>query len=78
VSGVPGSASPGAPDAVVWRSSSFSSGQGGNCVECAGLADGRVAVRDSRAPGEGPLVFTRAAIATWVSAVKVGVLDGPT
>ncbi|MEV7560732.1 DUF397 domain-containing protein [Streptomyces sp. NPDC089795] len=62
--------------AVPWRKSSYSSTNGGECVECAPLGgaawrkasysgttggDGRVAVRDSKNPG-GP-VFTVTATA---------------
>jgi hypothetical protein len=38
-----------------WRKSSYSGGQGGNCVEVAG--DGRrVLVRDTRQAGSGPVL----------------------
>jgi Domain of unknown function (DUF397) len=41
-----------------WRKSSLSSGDD-NCVEVGFAADGRVAVRDTKQQGEGPvLVFT--------------------
>ena len=43
---------------AVWRKSSYSSGNGGACVEVARNLPGVVAVRDSKNP-EGPaLVFT--------------------
>ena len=43
---------------AVWRKSSYSSGNGGQCVEVARNLPGLVAVRDSKNP-EGPaLVFT--------------------
>jgi hypothetical protein len=43
---------------AVWRKSSYSSGNGGQCVEVASNLPGIVAVRDSKDP-EGPaLVFT--------------------
>ena len=46
------------PDGATWRKSSYSNGTGGECVEVAGLPNGRV-VRDSKHP-EGPiLAFTR-------------------
>lgn len=48
---------------VSWRKSSYSGGEGGQCVELADLGNG-VAVRDSKDP-EGPaLLLTRNALAT--------------
>jgi hypothetical protein len=41
-----------------WVKSSRSGPTGGNCVEVAFLADGMVAVRNSRHPGGPALVFT--------------------
>lgn len=55
--------------ASTWRKSSYSSG-GGNCVEVAVLADGRVAVRDSKDPDGGMLLFTTAAMTAWTSGIK--------
>jgi hypothetical protein len=40
---------------LTWRKSSYSS-SGGNCVEVARTADGRLAFRDSKAPGEGMIL----------------------
>lgn len=40
---------------MTWRKSSYSSGQGGNCVEVAELAGGGRAVRDSKHP-TGPVL----------------------
>ena len=40
-----------------WRKSSFSGPTGGNCVETAALAEGRIAVRNSRFPAGPALVF---------------------
>lgn len=45
---------------VTWKKSSWSGPQGGNCVEVAELADGQVAVRNSRFPAGPALVFTAA------------------
>ena len=39
---------------ATWRKSSYSGGNGGNCVEVAVLAGGRRAVRDSKDPAGGP------------------------
>jgi Domain of unknown function (DUF397) len=44
-----------------WRKSSFSGPTGGNCVETATLAEGRIAVRNSRFPAGPALVFTAGA-----------------
>lgn len=53
-----------------WRKSSFSNGDGGNCVEVADGVPGVLPVRDSKDP-EGPaLVFTADAWTAFVHAVK--------
>jgi hypothetical protein len=43
---------------AVWRKSSYSSGNGGQCVEVARNLPNIVAVRDSKNPEETALVFT--------------------
>jgi hypothetical protein len=53
---------------VVWRKSSASGGDGGNCVEVASIG----AVRDSKNPA-GPTL--RVDLATLVAAVKVDRFD---
>jgi hypothetical protein len=45
-----------------WRKSTYSGGQGGNCVEVAS-APGRVAVRDTKDNGHGPVL--RVTSADW-------------
>lgn len=57
---------------VFWRKSSYSGGQGGDCIEIAeGLPD-IVAIRDSKDP-EGPsLLFTAAAWSSFTAALKHG------
>jgi hypothetical protein len=57
-----------------WRKSSFSDAAG-NCVELAALADDTIAVRNSRQPGIGALLFTRAEIAAWARGCKAGEFD---
>lgn len=42
---------------AAWRKSSYSGGNGGDCVEVAVLTDARRAVRDSKDPDGGALVF---------------------
>ncbi|MER5644456.1 DUF397 domain-containing protein [Streptosporangium sp. NPDC002524] len=61
--------------AAVWRKSSRSSGNGGQCVEVSVNLPGVVAVRDSKDP-EGPkLLFTPAGWRTFVDGVKIGEFD---
>jgi hypothetical protein len=60
--------------AARWEKSSYSNGEGGQCIEFARnfIASGVVPVRDSKDP-EGPaLAFSPASWATFVDAVKRG------
>lgn len=57
-----------------WRKSSYSGGNGGNCVEVAPL-DSAVAVRDSKRRDGGTLVFTRTEWAEFLGATKDGEFD---
>lgn len=57
---------------VHWRKSSRSGPQGGNCVELADLADGQVAVRNSRFPDGPALVFTSAEWDAFLGGAKDG------
>lgn len=57
-----------------WRKSSASN-PSGNCVELAVLADGGVAVRNSRYPGGPALVYTRAEVAAFLTGVLNGEFD---
>ncbi len=68
--GIPASELAGA----AWRKSSRSNSQG-NCVEFAQLADGSVAVRNSRFPQGPALVYTRAEISALLAGVKDGEFD---
>lgn len=57
-----------------WRTSSFS-GNNGTCVEVAALPDGHIAMRNSRKPDGGVILFTRAEIDAWIRGVKAGEFD---
>jgi hypothetical protein len=59
---------------AAWRKSSYSNSQG-NCVEFAQLADGSVAVRNSRFPQGPALVYTRAEIKALLEGAKDGEFD---
>ncbi|MFI0485326.1 DUF397 domain-containing protein [Actinomadura sp. 9N215] len=60
---------------AVWRKSSRSiSGTDGDCVELADL-DGRIGVRDSKAPKERHLIVGREALSSLVGRIKAGDLD---
>jgi hypothetical protein len=54
-----------------WRKSTHSN-DNGSCVELAALADGSVAVRDSKHPDGSILTFTRAEIRGWLDSVRAG------
>ena len=57
-----------------WRKSALSNPTG-NCVELAPLADGGVAVRNSREPAGPVLVYTRAEMVAFLGGVKNGDFD---
>jgi len=61
-------------DAVQWRKSTASN-PSGNCVEMAALADGSVALRNSRDPAGPALVYTRAEIAAFLAGARNGEFD---
>lgn len=67
------------PDASVlstWRKSSYSAGDGGDCVEAADGVPAVVPVRDSKVPHGPALVVQAAAWTTFVGAVKTGAFHG--
>jgi Domain of unknown function (DUF397) len=57
---------------VTWIKSRHSGPTGGNCVEVAFLADGRIAVRNSRYPSGPALIFTRAEWDAFLGGAREG------
>jgi hypothetical protein len=62
-------------DNAIWRKSSYSGSNGGNCVEVAGNLPGVVAVRDSKNPGGSVLVFMPDEWRAFTAAIKAGEFD---
>jgi hypothetical protein len=60
---------------AVWRKSSRSGGNGGNCVEVARNLPGVVAVRDSKDPDGPVLTFTAAEWEAFTAGVRDGEFD---
>ena len=61
-------------DEVIWQKSRYSN-PCGSCVEVAQLADGRIAVRNSRDPDGPALIYPRAGMAAFIHGVQVGEFD---
>ncbi|MFJ2750626.1 DUF397 domain-containing protein [Streptomyces sp. NPDC087297] len=55
-------------EGLSWRTSSYTNGEGGNCVEVSDDLPGLVPVRDSKLAGAGPVLVFGAA--TWVSFIR--------
>jgi hypothetical protein len=55
---------------AVWRKSSYSNGNGGNCVEVARDLPGTVAVRDSKNPHAAALAFPSSAWRGFLADLK--------
>ncbi|MBQ0866557.1 DUF397 domain-containing protein [Streptomyces smyrnaeus] len=62
---------------AVWRKSSYTNGEGGNCVEIAEGFPGVMPVRDSKRPDGPAVVFPIGGWAAFVAAVKAGALHNP-
>jgi Domain of unknown function (DUF397) len=58
-----------------WHKSSYSNGNGGQCVEVARNLPGVVAVRDSKDPQGPELIFEPAQWLTFTGAIKAGEFD---
>ena len=58
-----------------WRKASYSTGNGGACVEVARNLPGVVAVRDSKNPDGGRLIFAPDDWVTFTHRVKAGGID---
>ncbi|WP_405145741.1 DUF397 domain-containing protein [Sphaerisporangium sp. NBC_01403] len=59
-----------------WRKSTWSGGDGGDCVEVATNLSGIVAVRDSKDPYGPELVFAPGEWKTFLGGVKLGRFPG--
>jgi hypothetical protein len=60
---------------AIWRRSSFSSGNGGQCVEVAANLPGVVALRDSKNPDGPPLVVQPDSFAAFLAGIRAGKFD---
>jgi Domain of unknown function (DUF397) len=63
------------PAKLTFHKSTFSNGQGGNCVEVATLDDGGRAVRDSKNQAGPVLLFTASEWDAFLEGVKAGEFD---
>ncbi|NJP28301.1 DUF397 domain-containing protein [Microbispora hainanensis] len=63
--------------AALWRKSSISGDNGGQCVEVATNLPGTVAVRDSKDPGGPKLLFTPTEWQAFIAGVKAREFDFP-
>ncbi|ARF80850.1 DUF397 domain-containing protein [Kitasatospora aureofaciens] len=57
---------------LTWRKSSYSGGEGGNCVEVADGITGLIPVRDSKDPHGPALGFSPAAWRAFVAGIRAG------
>jgi len=62
-------------DNAIWRKSSYSGSNGGNCIEVADNLPGVVAVRDSKDPSGPVLAFMPDEWRAFTAAIKAGEFD---
>lgn len=60
-------------ESTIWRKSTYSN-PNGNCVELAEWGS-EIAIRNSRHPGDGVLLYTRAELRAFISGAKAGEFD---
>ena len=60
---------------VTWRKSSYSGGNGGNCVEVASTGKPLVAIRDSKDPDGPKLALTMSRWQPFIQRVRNGTLE---
>ena len=60
---------------AIWRKSTRSNGQGGNCVQVADNIPGVIAVRDSKDPEGAHLLFGQAEWRAFIDGAKDGEFD---
>lgn len=60
---------------LVWRKSSYTGANGGNCVELARTPNNTIATRDSKAPNDGMLRFSPHTFGAFLGNVKRGKHD---
>ncbi|MGW3045326.1 DUF397 domain-containing protein [Kitasatospora sp. NPDC001159] len=63
--------------AATWRKSTYSNGDGGQCIEVAGGVSGIVPVRDSKDPAGPSLAFSLEAWSAFVADIKAGTFRAP-
>lgn len=60
---------------VIWRKSTRSGANGGDCVELGLLEDGRLGVRDSKNPEQGHQSYRRGVVKKLLDDIKAGKFD---
>ena len=58
---------------ATWRKSTYSNGNGGNCIEAATTRDGSTALRDSKNPAGRALLFSASQWHTFVRHIKLSI-----